>query len=258
MSGHRYLCCLASLFAAMVALAAPSSASLKMEPTSDWVWPLNPRPTVVSVFDPPAQPWLAGHRGVDLLGSPGQLVSAIGPGEVTFASSLAGRGVVVVSHGALRSTYEPVTAGVEVGEPVRAGDPLGSLQAPRSHCAPSVCLHLGLRRGADYLDPLSLLGPLAVHLKPIGGTTASTAMGLSPGLHPSGNGLDGGDPDSSSAGHSGKGPLASEQAPASERSESFNSTTETPLSGQVVAGGGLATLAFAAAAVGLRRRQARG
>ena len=37
------------------------------------VWPLTPVPEVLAGFDPPDQPWGAGHRGVDLAGSPGQV-----------------------------------------------------------------------------------------------------------------------------------------------------------------------------------------
>ncbi len=133
----------------------------------EWVWPLDPLPEVVRVFDPPAQRWGAGHRGVDLLGSTAQPVLAIGAGEIAVARPLAGRGVVVVSHGALRSTYEPVTASVHVGQHVEAGEVVGLLQSARSHCLPEVCLHLGLRRGDEYVDPLSVLGPRVVRLKPV-------------------------------------------------------------------------------------------
>lgn len=132
-----------------------------------WVWPLDPVPEIVHRFDPPDDPWGPGNRGVDLLGSPAQPVLAIAAGEVTFARPLAGRGVVVVSHGALRSTYEPVTADVVVGDRVEAGSVIGLLQTVQSHCAPQFCLHLGLRRGERYLDPLSMLGPQPVRLKPL-------------------------------------------------------------------------------------------
>src|SRR5437763_11992452 len=41
-----------------------------------WCWPLPPPHHVVRGFDPPIQPWLAGHRGVDLAGAPGAPVLA--------------------------------------------------------------------------------------------------------------------------------------------------------------------------------------
>jgi Peptidase family M23 len=155
---------LAATSPALCAVAAPSSAP---DAGRQWVWPLEPVPRVVRVFDAPADPWSSGHRGVDLLGAAGQPVMAIGAGRVRFARAVAGRGVVVISHGALRSTYEPVTAAVHVGQHVSAGEVIGLLQTLHSHCAPEVCLHLGLRRGRDYLDPLSVLGPRPVRLKPL-------------------------------------------------------------------------------------------
>ncbi|MQW77670.1 peptidoglycan DD-metalloendopeptidase family protein [Nocardioides sp. dk4132] len=132
------------------------------------VWPLAPVPEVVARFDPPEQPWGPGHRGVDLLGVPGARVRAALPGTVTFAGRLAGRGVVVVDHGATRTTYEPVTAGLEVGAAVPAGGALGSLETAGSHCAPRACLHWGWIEGAEtYLDPLRLVGGGPVRLLPL-------------------------------------------------------------------------------------------
>ena len=103
---------------------------------------------------------MPGHRGVDLAAGPGQPVLAVAPGTVTFAGAVAGVGVVVVDHGAVRSTYQPVVARVEAGEQVQAGTVLGVVTTVGSHCLPASCLHLGARRGDDYLDPLRLLGPL--------------------------------------------------------------------------------------------------
>ncbi|HET6625504.1 MAG TPA: M23 family metallopeptidase [Nocardioidaceae bacterium] len=131
------------------------------------VWPLDPRPEVAEGFAPPTQEWGAGHRGVDLRGSPGQAVRAARDGTVTFAGMLAGRGVVVVDHGATRTTYEPVDASVAVGDRVRAGQRIGSLGLFGSHCWPRACLHWGLIEGETYLDPLSLVGAGPVRLLPL-------------------------------------------------------------------------------------------
>jgi murein DD-endopeptidase MepM/ murein hydrolase activator NlpD len=130
-------------------------------------WPLRPQPEVVDGFDPPEDPWGAGHRGVDLLGTPGQRVHSALPGRVSFAGQLAGRGVVVVDHGDTRTTYEPVTAGVRVGERVAGGTPIGSLQLAGSHCFPRACLHWGWLRGETYLNPLDLVGGGPVRLLPL-------------------------------------------------------------------------------------------
>ena len=132
------------------------------------VWPLDPRPDVVSGFSPPAEPWGSGHRGVDLLGSPNQQVLAAQDGTVSYIGTIAGVGVVVVRHGATRSTYQPVSASVHVGQHVSAGQVLGTLDLFGSHCFPRACLHWGLLEGDVYLDPLSLVGAAPVRLLPLG------------------------------------------------------------------------------------------
>jgi murein DD-endopeptidase MepM/ murein hydrolase activator NlpD len=153
--------------ALLLALTPVRAASGDPEPVG--VWPLVPRPEVVHGFDPPDSPYGAGHRGVDLAGRPGQGVRAALAGRVTFAGSLAGKGVVVVDHGATRTTYEPVAAGVAVGEAVAAGERIGRLLVPGSHCFPRACLHWGWIRNVDdvYLDPLRLVGAGPVRLLPL-------------------------------------------------------------------------------------------
>jgi len=49
---------------------------------------------------------------------------------------------------------------------VSAGAVLGRLTLAGSHCGPAACLHWGLLRGGDYLDPLALLGLEQVRLLP--------------------------------------------------------------------------------------------
>lgn len=159
----------AALSVVALAPAGAAAGDRSPAPAGSAVWPLVPTPEVVSGFEPPATRWGAGHRGVDLAGAPGQSVRAALAGTVTFAGGLAGRGVVVVDHGATRTTYEPVEATVAVGDAVAAGDRLGRLQTGGSHCAPRVCLHWGLLAGEDYLDPLTLVGAGPVRLLPLGG-----------------------------------------------------------------------------------------
>lgn len=124
-----------------------------------WDWPMKPA-RLSSGFDRPVQNWLPGHRGVDLVGRSGDKVLAAGSGVVTFAGSLAGKGVVVISHGKLRTTYEPVTASVVVGSKVKVGERIGTLSPGESHCASTrtvSCLHWGLIQGKTYLNPLMLV-----------------------------------------------------------------------------------------------------
>jgi murein DD-endopeptidase MepM/ murein hydrolase activator NlpD len=122
---------------------------------------------VVRPFEPPDTPYGAGHRGVDLLGSTGQTVRTALPGTVTYAGLLAGRGVVVVSHGGTRTTYQPVSASVAVGQVLARGDRIGSLGLSGSHCFPRACLHWGWVAGDTYLDPLRLVGAGPVRLLPL-------------------------------------------------------------------------------------------
>jgi murein DD-endopeptidase MepM/ murein hydrolase activator NlpD len=131
-----------------------------------WQWPLRPPPPVVRRFDPPAHPWEAGHRGVDLAAPPGRPVFAAGPGRVAFARDLAGRGVVTITHGALRTTYLPVRPTVRPGQIVAAGARIGVVEDVLGHCGQESCLHWGLLRGGAYLDPLRLLGLGPVRLLP--------------------------------------------------------------------------------------------
>jgi murein DD-endopeptidase MepM/ murein hydrolase activator NlpD len=163
-----------------VLTAAPNGA--RADSAEPAVWPLEPTPTVVARFDPPATPWGQGHRGVDLLGHPGQEVHTALAGTVTFAGTLAGRGVVVVDHGSTRTTYEPVDPVVRVGETLPTGGVLGVLESGLSHCFPRTCLHWGLLRGPEYLDPMSLLGAAPVRLLPLALPSVLTPWGAPAGM----------------------------------------------------------------------------
>src|SRR5690242_19929717 len=98
----------------------PGVPAAPVAPGLGFRWPLDGTPAVVRPFDPPPQPWLPGHRGVDLAAGAGAPVYAAGAGTVRFAGQVAGRGVVSVDHaGGLRTTYEPVTPAVAEGQAVR-------------------------------------------------------------------------------------------------------------------------------------------
>ena len=152
--------------AGVVAISAPApAASPPRAPAvlGSWVWPVQP-PRVLRGFDDVGR-YEAGHRGVDLAAAVGQPVVAVAAGTVTFAGPVAGREVVVVLHAdGLRTTYEPVAALVSSGDGVTAGQTLGTLSGP-AHCAGD-CLHLGLRDGDRYLDPVGRLRAAAPVLLP--------------------------------------------------------------------------------------------
>ena len=146
-----------------------------------WDWPIKPARLSLG-FDRPVQNWLPGHRGVDLFARSGEQVLAAGNGVVTFAGLVAGKGVVVINHGMVRTTYEPVAASVTVGSRVRVGDVIGTLSPGESHCATQTtvsCLHWGLIRGEKYLNPLSLVQK-RVRLLPKRGTVFTRTQGIKP------------------------------------------------------------------------------
>lgn len=119
-------------------------------------WPVSG--PILRGFDPPEVTWAAGHRGVDVGGRPGESVASPADGVVSFVGVIAGRPVVVVTHGDVRTTLEPVEPAVAVGTRVVAGETVGRLVAGHEGCPAAACLHWGLKRGEQYLDPLSSVG----------------------------------------------------------------------------------------------------
>ncbi|MFK4598454.1 murein hydrolase activator EnvC family protein [Streptomyces pristinaespiralis] len=166
----------------------PAAGPDAQEPRS---WPVGaPRPLVVRGWEPPSSPYGPGHRGVDLAATAGTPVRAAASGTVSFAGSVAGRGVLTITltgtgDPPLRTTYEPVRPLVEEGAAVTAGQVVASVEPGSSHCRG--CLHWGLRRGTEYLDPLTLLPPWLLRrgpsrLLPVFGVPGprTTATPLSP------------------------------------------------------------------------------
>jgi murein DD-endopeptidase MepM/ murein hydrolase activator NlpD len=175
-----WLTVLLAVVPGLAASAAGPAIKAGVATASRWQWPLRPGPDqVVHSFDAPEDRWDAGHRGVDLLGTFGESVRAAGTGLVAYAGLLAGRGVVTITHGALRTTYEPVTPTVHVGDRVRAGGVIATLDLLGGHCLPRACLHWGLLRGSTYLDPLSLVGAGPVRLLPLTGVPAASSLSSS-------------------------------------------------------------------------------
>lgn len=158
-------------------------------PRGGYRWPLDGNPRVTRPFNAPPEPWAAGHRGVDLAGRPGAPVRAAAAGVVHFAGTVVDRGVVSIRHTAgLRTTYEPVTPLVTVGQTVRAGDIIGTLAVGHAGCPVTACLHWGLRRGDQYLDPLAMLGLGRVRLLPITYQPPAAPQAASPqALSPTGS-----------------------------------------------------------------------
>ncbi|MBN4926252.1 M23 family metallopeptidase [Hoyosella rhizosphaerae] len=135
-------------------------------------WPLHPRPTIARRFEPPAHRYGPGHRGVDLSAAAGASVHASATGVVVFAGPVGGRPVISIDHpGGIRTTYEPVSPLINPGDTVTQGQHIGDVISGHNGCAVDACLHWGARHSADrlsYIDPLILLGLIAIRLKPLG------------------------------------------------------------------------------------------
>ncbi|MBR8742333.1 M23 family peptidase, partial [Nocardiopsis sp. MG754419] len=62
-------------------LLTPRTALAAPAPEGRWRWPVDPPVQVLRGFEPPAQRWSPGHRGVDLAAEPGHSVYPAGPGR---------------------------------------------------------------------------------------------------------------------------------------------------------------------------------
>lgn len=186
--GHRAAAAAAGSGPAGSPAAEPAVTAQRPPGSAAWGWPVRGTPTVLRPFTSPRR-YGAGHYGVDLAAASGDAVLSAGAGTVTFAGPVAGRPVVVVSHGSLRTSYEPVRRSVQVGSRVAAGQQLGTVEGGHRSCAPATCLHWGLRRGEDYLDPLSLLRPVRVRLfTPDAGYRPGPTDRVRPPARPAGRG----------------------------------------------------------------------
>lgn len=128
-------------------------------------WPLR-RVEKLAAFDAPAQPWLAGHRGVDLAAEERDELVAPADGVVSFVGIVAGKQVVGIRHADLTLTFEPAISELRTGAKVTRDEPFGMVGARSDHCDGS-CLHWGVRRGDDYLDPVAMSEPRRIALKPV-------------------------------------------------------------------------------------------
>ncbi|WP_427004159.1 M23 family metallopeptidase [Pseudarthrobacter sp. H2] len=143
--------------ATAAAVAGVALARTAIPAPAGWSWPLDPRPDVLRAFHPPAKPWLSGHRGVDLRAAhDGAPVTSPAAGTVSFVGVVVDRPVITIDHGnGLRSSFEPVQSELLPGAAVSKGGVLGSSRP--GHCGPVPCIHWGVRRGGEYLNPLAFV-----------------------------------------------------------------------------------------------------
>jgi len=161
-----------ALLAAFVAAALAGTGPLR--PVTAAGLPMWTRPVpgrVVRVFEPPMTRYGRGHLGVDLAAAPGTTVRSAGAGTVVFAGAVAGTRHVVIRHpGGLRTSYSFLASiRVRLGEVLVRGAVLGTTGGTgEGHDGNA--LHLGLRIGDTYVDPMRLFDPpdlaAVVHLAP--------------------------------------------------------------------------------------------
>jgi hypothetical protein len=172
------------LLGLIVALAGTagwgSAAGAAADPAvGTYAWPVvGP---VIRGFEPPPDPYSAGHRGIDIGAPFGTGMVAAQDGVVAFAGWVAGALYISIDHpDGVRSTYSWLSSSsVSAGEAVVRGQVIGASGSGHPGSA-SPHLHFGTRVGSMYLDPMLLLERGSVrgfiHLAPLsdGGGLAPT------------------------------------------------------------------------------------
>jgi murein DD-endopeptidase MepM/ murein hydrolase activator NlpD len=126
---------------------------------SPWTRPVSG--PLVRPFAPPRTRFGAGHLGADLAAAPGTPVRASGDGTVEFAGVVANTRHVVLRHsGGLRTSYAFLrSVAVHRGQAVMEGAVIGVTGGTGENHDGRV-LHLGLRAGAVFVDPMQLFAPI--------------------------------------------------------------------------------------------------
>ena len=151
-----------TLLAAIVLFAAAALYPATAAASGTWVWPVTG--PVIRGFDPPDDPYGAGHRGIDIAAPVGTPVLAAQAGTVTFAGKVGGQLFVTVDHGGgLVSTYSWVSAlRVRKNDVIARGQTIALSGTGHPASGEPPHLHVGLRLNGQYVDPLAYLSPLSV------------------------------------------------------------------------------------------------
>jgi murein DD-endopeptidase MepM/ murein hydrolase activator NlpD len=120
-------------------------------------WPVHGE--VIRPYEEPANPYSAGHRGIDIAAPFGTPIRAPADGTVSFAGTVAGSLFISIDHaGGIRTSYSWVSAiSVKKGQAVTVGAVIGRTGqghpgSDRTH------LHFSARLNGTYIDPMLLLG----------------------------------------------------------------------------------------------------
>jgi len=144
-----------------VALLIPAISST----SSSWQMPFLTPHALIRPYLQPNSDYSAGHRGIDLAASFGEVIYAPADGEIRFSAKLVDRGVLSIIHdGAMISELEPICSTLRPGDKVKKGTPVGSICHPdatyKFHCPNTTCVHFSLRIAGAYVSPQALIGGL--------------------------------------------------------------------------------------------------
>jgi murein DD-endopeptidase MepM/ murein hydrolase activator NlpD len=161
-----------SVLVAMATLVAGSPGAAAAPPEPPPLRPVLGR--VVASFRPPLTRYGPGHLGVDFAARPGAAVRAVEGGTVVFAGLVGTtRHVVVADEQHRRVSYSYLASvRVRTGDRVRRGEAVGAAGGKGPHHDGGV-VHIGLRIGDAYVDPMQLFGEdvgtsFGIHLVPVG------------------------------------------------------------------------------------------
>jgi len=149
----------ASVIAAASSVPQPGSDEHAATPTSaapsssGFVWPVGG--TVVSPY---GQRWGRLHAGIDIAAPAGTPIVASGAGQVVYAGSMSGYGLlVVIQHaGGIATAYAHNSSiSVSVGQSVGQGQPIAAVGCT-GHCFGNH-VHFEVRVGGSPVDPMGYL-----------------------------------------------------------------------------------------------------
>jgi murein DD-endopeptidase MepM/ murein hydrolase activator NlpD len=151
-----------TLLAVLVLSAAVTLYPATAAASGTWVWPVTG--PVIRGFDPPDDPYGAGHRGIDIAARVGTPVLAAQAGTVTFAGKVGGQLFVTIDHGGgLLSSYSWVPAlRVRKNDVVARGQTIALSGTGHPSSVEPPHLHFGVRLNGQYVDPLAYLSPMSV------------------------------------------------------------------------------------------------
>src|SRR5436305_788743 len=109
-----------------VAMARSIDGSATTPAYGTYTWPVNG--PVIRPFEPPPDPYSAGHRGIDIAVPFGTPMVAAQDGTVAFAGWVGGQLFISIDHAdGVRTTYSWISAvSVKKGDVVRKGSVIGA------------------------------------------------------------------------------------------------------------------------------------